>query len=137
YSGYGLRFEARKLGTRRLGASLEWSWFDQDWRSATLGALAFKPEIPPPYDTRSTITPLLKFAFSADLSVAAGVSISELEPLSPATGSQMANAAVASIGYDRRWKQGVYAPHHVEAGFGVRGGSRELESDLSYRRYLG
>ena len=28
YSGYGLRFETRKLGTRRLGASFEWSWFD-------------------------------------------------------------------------------------------------------------
>ena len=36
YSGFGLRFETRKLGTRRLGASLEWSWFDQDWRDATL-----------------------------------------------------------------------------------------------------
>ena len=28
YSGFGLRFETRKLGTRRLGASFEWSWFD-------------------------------------------------------------------------------------------------------------
>ena len=65
YSGFGLRFETRKLGTRRLGASLEWSRFDQDWRGETLDALALKPEIPRPYETRSTITPLLKFAFSA------------------------------------------------------------------------
>ena len=79
----------------------------------------------------------MKFAFSADLSVAAGVSISELEPLFPATGSQMANAAVASIGYDRRWKDGSDAAHQVDASFGVRAGSRELESDLDYRRYLG
>ena len=85
YSGYGLRFETRKLGTRRLGASLEWSWFESDWRGATLEALALQPQIPGPYDERSTITPLLKFAFSPDLSVAGGVSISELEPLSPAT----------------------------------------------------
>ena len=40
YSGYGLRFETRKMGTRRLGASLEWSWFEQDWRDVTLDALA-------------------------------------------------------------------------------------------------
>jgi Omp85 superfamily domain len=137
YSGYGLRFEARKLGTRRLGASLEWSTFDQDWRGSTLDAVALKPGIPRLYDRRSTITPLLKFALSADLSVSAGVSISELEPLLPATGSQMANAAVASIGYDRRWKDGADAEHRVEAGFGLRAGSRELESDLEYRRYLG
>ena len=50
YSGYGLRFETRKFGTRRLGASLEWSRFDQDWRGATLDALALEPEIPRPYE---------------------------------------------------------------------------------------
>jgi Omp85 superfamily domain len=132
YSGWGLRFETRKLGTRRLGASLEWSWFEQDWRSATLDALVLKPDIPAPYETRSTITPLLKFALTPNLSVAAGVSISELEPLAPATGSRMANAAVASIGYEQHWPN-----HRVEASFGVRAGSRELESDLSYKRYLG
>ena len=137
YSGWGLRFETRKLGTRRLGASLEWSWFEQDWRSATLETLVLQPEIPAPYETRSTITPLLKFAFTPDLSVAGGVSISELEPLVPPTGSQMANAAVASIGYDRRWKNGSDAAHHVQASFGVRAGTRDLESDLDYRRYLG
>ena len=137
YSGYGLRFETRKLGTRRLGASLEWSWFDQDWRGATLAAVALQPEIPGPYDTRSTITPLLKFALGADLSVAAGVSISELKPLSPATDSRMANVAVASIGYDRRWHAGFDAAQHIETSFGVRAASRELESDLIYRRYLG
>jgi hypothetical protein len=137
YSGYGLRFETRRLGTRRLGASFEWSWFDQDWRSATLDALALNPEIPSAYDTRSTITPLVRFALTPDLSIAAGVSISELKPLSPATDSRMANAAVASISYDRRWTDGADATNQVEASFGVRAGSRDLESDLAYTRYLG
>jgi hypothetical protein len=137
YSGAGLRFETRQLGSRRLGASFEWSWFDQDWRSATLAALALMPDIPPAYDTRSTITPLLKFALTPELSVAAGVSISELEPLAPAAGSQMANAAVASVDFDRRWEDSSEPRHRVTAGFGVRAGSRELESDLAYTRYLG
>jgi Omp85 superfamily domain len=142
YSGFGLRFETRKLGTRRLGASLEWSWFDQDWRDATLAAVALEPGIPRPYDTRTTITPLLKFAFTPDLSIAAGVSISELKPLSPLTDSpladsQMANAAVALIDFNRRWTDGSDASHHVAGSFGVRAGSRELESDLAYTRYFG
>jgi len=137
YSGIGLRFEARKLGTRRLGASLEWSSFDQDWRAATLDALAFSPGIPPAYETRSTITPLVKFAFAPDISIAAGVSISELEPLTPATNSQMANAAVATIEFNRRWKDGSDARHRAQGSFGVRAGSRQLESDLAYTRYLG
>ena len=137
YSGAGLRFETRKLGTRRLGASLEWFWFDQDWRTPTLDALLLKPEIPRPYDTRTTFTPLLKFAFTPDLSVAAGVSISELKALAPATESQMANAAVASIDFDRQWKVKSDATHRAVASFGVRAGSRSLESDLAYTRYLG
>jgi Omp85 superfamily domain len=136
YSGYGVRFETRRLGTRRLGASFGWSWFEHDWRSATLDAVARDPGIPAPYDTRSTITPLVRFALSRDLSVAGGVSISELKPLSPATDSRMANAAVASIDYDRRWADGSDGAH-VEASFGVRAGTRNLESDLTYTRYLG
>jgi len=137
YSGAGLRFETRKLGTRRLGASLEWTWFDQDWRSPTLDALPLSPDIPRAYDTRTTITPLLKFAFTPDVSIAAGVSISELEALPPAIESQMANAAVASVEFDRQWKQGSDSTHRAVASFGVRAGSRSLESDLAYTRYLG
>jgi len=137
YSGLGLRFETRKLGTRRLGASFEWSWFDQDWRSPTLNALPVNPAIPRAYDTRTTITPLLKFAVTPDISVAGGVSISELKALAPATESQMANAAVASIDFDREWKETSRATHRAVGGFGVRAGSRSLESDLAYTRYLG
>ena len=62
YSGYGVRFEARKLGTRRLGTSLEWSKFDQDWRAATVDALASRPRSQRLYRERSTFTPVLKFA---------------------------------------------------------------------------
>lgn len=137
YSGGGLRFEATKLGTRRLGASFEWSRFNQDWRGATLDALASRPDIPSRYETRSTVTPLVKFAFTPDLSVAGGVSISELEPLAPATESRMANVAVASLDFDKRWRDGDDAKHRVVGSFGIRAGSSELESDLSYKRYLG
>ena len=132
-----MRFETRKLGTQRLGASLEWTSFDEDWQAATLDAVALTPGIPPPYEQRSTFTPLLKFAFSPHLSIAGGVSISELEPVAPATESQMANAAVASVEYNGLWKDSSDATHTVDASFGVRAGSRELDSDLAYTRYFG
>jgi hypothetical protein len=137
YTGYGLRFETRQLGTRRLGASLEWSWFEQDWRDATLGAVALNPDIPPLYENRTTITPLVKFALSPNLSVSGGVSISELEPLTPGAGSQTANAAVGSLDYHLRWDDASDATHTINANFGVRAGSRELDSDLAYTRYFG
>lgn len=134
YSGFGLRFEARKLGTERLGVGLEWSTFDQDWRAATLEALALNP-VARPYDERSTITPQVKFAVTPAVTLAAGVAISELDARSPATGSEMANAAVASIAFDHRWEADDL--HTTHASFGVRAGTRALESDLVYRRYLG
>lgn len=136
YSGYGLRFETRKIGTRRLGASLEWSSFHSDWEPATLDAVARSPEIPQLYKTRSTMTSLLKFAVSPEVSVSAGVSVSELKPRVPAVDSQMANAAVVSIDYARRRDSRSDGPT-TEASFGVRAGARNLESDLSYTRYLG
>jgi hypothetical protein len=134
YSGFGLRFETRKIGTERLGASLEWSSFDQTWRDATLTALAANPRGLRLYETRSTVTPLVTFAFTPDLRVTAGVSITELEPMPGAVDSEMANAAVASIGYNRRWD--ASGDHSVSATFGVRAGSRALESDLAYTRYV-
>jgi hypothetical protein len=137
YSGFGLRFETRKLGTRRLGASLEWSTFDQDWRDETLAALALNPAAPRLYDTRSTLTPLVKFAITSGLSVGAGVSIAELEPIAPAIGSQMANAAVASVDFGQRWNDGPASSHRLDGHFGLRAGSRSLESDLAYTSYLG
>jgi hypothetical protein len=137
YSGFGLRFETRKLGTERLGASLEWSSFDPTWRGATLDALAVDPGIARAYDERSTITPLLKFAVTPEVTLTAGVSVTELDARSPETGSEMANAAVASIAYGGRWADTSRARHDVHASFGVRAGRRALESDLVYTRYLG
>ncbi len=135
YSGFGLRFESRKLGTERLGASFEWSSFDQTWRAATLDALALNPQIPGIYDDRSTVTPLVTFAVTQRLRVSGGVSITELEPLSGVTGSQMANAAVASVGYDDRFEQGD-GSHDLGVTFIVRAASENLESDFDYRALL-
>jgi hypothetical protein len=136
YSGFGIRFESRKLGTERLGASLEWSTFDQTWRPATLAALEQGAPIPRIYDNRSTVTPLVTFAITRQLWVKTGVSITELEPFDDAPESTMANAAVATIGYDRRWEVGSDETHDLDATFTVRAASETLESDLDYTRYF-
>jgi hypothetical protein len=140
YSGFGLRFESRKLGTERLGASIEWTSFEQDWRDPTLAALAANPQIPAPYEDRSTITPLVSFAITKQISVTGGVSISELEPLAvlpPADavpGSHAANAAVFAVGFRNDWQR--TGNHEVAASFGVRAATDALESDVEYTRYF-
>ena len=136
YSGFGVRVESRKLGTERLGASFEWTAFDQDWRDSTLAALAANPRIPGAYDDRTTVTPLVNFAVTRQLSVGGGVAITEIEPLSGAPESQMANAYLGRVRFDTRWEQGA-ADHAVDAQFTVRSASETLESDFTYKRYFG
>ena len=118
YSGFGVRVESRKLGTERLGASFEWTAFDQDdWHAATLAALVANPAVPGAYDDRSTITPLVKFAVTRQLSVGGGVAITELEPLAGIPESQMANAYLAQVRFDNGWQHG---PRGSRDRFAVR-----------------
>ena len=140
YSGLGVRFETRKLGTERLGASLEWSWFTQSWRNQTLAALALNPGLPGLYDDRTTFTPQATFAITRQLWIGGGVSIVELNPLdSPFSlvESRMANAAVGSLGYSLRHKDTSASHHDVDAVLTVRSGLSELESDYTYTRAVG
>ncbi len=136
YSGFGVRVESRKLGTERLGASFEWTTFDQDWRDATLAALVGNPVIPGAYDDRTTVTPLINFALTRQLSVGGGVAITELEPLSGVPESQMTNAYIGQVRFDPQWEH-AGADHAVEARFTVRSASETLESDFTYTRYFG
>ena len=135
-SGFGLRFESRKLGAQGLGESLAWIPFDQDWQAATLDAVALDPGIRHRNEQRLTITPLLKFAFSPHLSIAAGVSISELEPFPPATDSQMANAAVASVEYNGLWKDSSDATRR-HGGRQLRRASRVPRARQRFRVHEG
>ena len=137
YSGVGLRVESRKLGTERLGVFFEWSNYDQTWRDATLAAVVASPRVPGPYRNRMTLTPLMKFAITRQLSVGGGVRVTELDPLSESQDSRMANAAIGSVTFSERSKPGAGPRHDVEAAFIVGAGTEALESDLVYERYLG
>ena len=145
YSGFSLRVESRKVGTERLGVFFEWSTFDQDWRDATLAALAASPDIAAPYRNRMSVMPLLKFAITQRLSVGGGVRITELdpllepllEPLAELQDSRMANAGIGFVNYSQRSRPGSGPRHDVEAAFTVRAGTEALSSDLVYERYVG
>jgi hypothetical protein len=136
YSGFGIRVESRKLGTERLGASFEWTAFNPSWREATLAALGASPGIPGAYDDRNSVTPLVHFAITRQLSVGGGVGITEIEPQPAVPGSQMANAYIAQVRFDPRWDR-AGADHALDAQFTVRAASDTLESDFTYTRYYG
>jgi hypothetical protein len=104
---------------------------------ATLAAVAADPSIPRAYEERTTVAPSIAFALSQHVRVSGGVSVSELEPLSLFSESQMASAAVAGISYDQRWNRRSNSHQTLWADFALRSGSNTLGSDLVYTRYVG
>lgn len=136
YSGFRLKVESRKLGTERLGASMEFSRFNQTWQDATLAALALDASIPEAYRTRLTVDPTVTFAFTPNVRVSGGASISDLESLSASPNSQMANAWVAGVGGDQQWLDSGN-DHRVEGGYQLRAAAGALGSDLVYKRHTG
>jgi hypothetical protein len=137
YSGFGVRIESRKLGTERLGLMFDWSAYDSKWRDHTLTALVFRPDVPGPYGSRMNFTPLLKFAFTRQLSIAGGVDVVELGSMVDHGPSRMANAVTGAIRYNQRWKTNSGVQSDAGAVVSFRGGTDALQSDFTYDRYFG
>jgi hypothetical protein len=135
YSGVRVRFESRRVGTERLGVSLEVARFNDTWREPTQLALAANPAIPEPYRTRLTVEPKATVAFTRHLRAIGGVSFSNLVSLSHSPDSQMANAVIGGVAYTQRWDLDSRSKQTVDAGYEIR--SSALDSDLSYRRHFG
>jgi hypothetical protein len=136
YSGVHFGFESRKLATDRLGVRLDVARYNNTWREPTLFALAANPAIPEPYRTRITVEPSVTFAPTPYLRVTGGVSLSDLESLTRAPESQMANAVVTRIDYRQQWERSDEVAQRVEAGYELRASAEALESDLNYRRHM-
>lgn len=133
YSGWHFKVESRKLGTDRLGASLEFSTLRQSWREATLQAID-AAGLPVAYRARRTIEPLVTFAFSPSIRVTGGVSVSELESLSQSPDSEMASALVAGVEFNHQWSEAGGTQQNVAGGYGLRRASEGFNSDLEYTR---
>jgi hypothetical protein len=136
YSGFGLRFESRKVGTERLGVFFEWSTYDQEWRDVTLAALALRPDIPGAYRNRMSVTPLVKFAFTPQVSVGGGVAITELDSLVEPGPSRMANSGIGFVRFHNQWRADSGMRQRLDASFTARAGTSSLQSDLVYQRYF-
>lgn len=132
YSGFGVRVEARKLGTERLGASFEWSTFDPTWRPATTAVVVDARHLL--YEQRSTVAPTIRFAVARGLELSGGVTVSELKHPEEGTDGEMANAVAISLAYDSGARFAANERHAVEAAVGLRIAAEGLRSDYDYTR---
>ncbi len=88
------------------------------------------------------VTPLLKFAITRQLTVGGGVRIAELDPLLAARGlgcvrRRWRTPAIGSLQLRAAVGPKVRPRTTLDAAFTVHAGTRSLESDLVYERYLG
>jgi hypothetical protein len=137
YTGYRVRLESRKVVTERVGLSLEFADLRPSWQRSTLSALGTNPGIGEIYQNRRTVEPAVTFAFSPQLRVRGGASVTELESLFQPQDLQIAGTVVASIGFDQTWNRELGSTHDVHASYEVRTSTTALDSDLDYTRQLG
>jgi hypothetical protein len=137
YSGVRLRFESRRIGSDRIGASLEASWLNNSWRAPTLAALEADPAIPEPYRRRVTVEPQLTVALTRHVRATGGLSLSSLESLHRSPDSQMASAVTGALAYSQRWDRGRRERQTVEAAYELRSSIDGFGSDFDYTRHLG
>lgn len=138
-SGYWLRAENRRAGTRRLGMSFEFSRFDADWKDPTLAALSATGNLAAAYGRRTTADPLVTFAAMKDLRFTVGASVATLDSPNGLTGSYQANAYVAGVNASHVWPWKDDPEDNWQnliGAYDVRHASTSLGSDLVYTRQL-
>jgi hypothetical protein len=137
YSGVRVRFESRRIGSERIGASLEAAWLNNTWRAPTQAAIDADPAIPGPYRHRLTVEPKVTVALTRSLRATGGLSLSSLESLHQSPDSQMASAVVGALTFSQRWNRDRRTYQTAEASYELRASVDGLGSALSYKRHLG
>ena len=128
FAGFRIGYENVNVGTERLGIGLHYGSFHERWQPVTTSGI---------YRERRTFDPSLTFAFDPRLKLTAGVSLSGLEIQYPASHSENSNAALASLNFRGVWESSETDKHEVDAGYDLRAGAHNLDSDFIFTRHLG
>jgi hypothetical protein len=137
YSGVRLRVESRRVGTERVGASLEVARYNNTWRAETLSALAASPGLADPYRSRVTAEPAVTVALTRQFRLSGGLSLSSLDSLAQSPSTELAAAFVGAATFSQQWRHDRHSKQRAEASYELRASSDGLGSDLAYTRHLG
>jgi hypothetical protein len=135
YKGYDTGLEWVQLGSRHLGASIEFSTFGVIWKSQTLNLLAAQPNLAGAYRTRQNVAPSVAFAFNRNFYVTSGMNFTELRMYEPTLHWESAHEATGSFHFDSKNIQRGKTSIQYTASYDVRTGTNVLGSDLIYTRH--
>jgi outer membrane protein assembly factor BamA len=135
YKGLALGLESRHLGTRHLGARLEFATYGVQWKQQTRREAGNLPALPGLYRSREVLAPSLAFAFNRHVYVIAGANLAELEMEGPPTRWQSVHEGVASIHYDSKQIKRDESSYQTQGSYEVRTGARSIGSSYSFTRH--
>jgi outer membrane protein assembly factor BamA len=132
-AGYNARL-TQSIGDHvRLRLSFE--DFHEQWNSATISALAERPDLPGIYRTRREYEPSVTVAVSRYVSFTTGVSFGELQTQYPLAHDQSVNASDSTVQFHHSWINSHDARQEIEATYNLRAAVRALGSDFVYVRH--
>jgi len=131
YSGITARYQNTRLGSDHVQFGFEYGAYREQWNGSTAAASpAYSLDT---YRTRQFFEPVATFRISKSLTVSAGASFESFQDQLPATRSESANAATASVRYHRR-TEGPDSTQDFDTGYDLRMANRAMGSDMVYSR---
>ncbi len=134
YAGVRARFERLSLFTDRAQLRFDFGTYHAQWNRATLAALDTRPDLAGIYRARQSFAPSLTIQITPQISWSAGVDFERFQTQFPAAHTQAANAVTSTLRFDERWK-GARSRQGLNAGYGLRAATRQLDSDFAYTRH--
>jgi hypothetical protein len=135
FKGLAIGIESRYLGSRHLGARLQFDSFGVQWKDQTRRAIAATPAVPGLYRSRRALAPSVAFAFNRHVYVTAGANLVQLEMEGTTSHWRSAHAGVASLRYDSKKIERGESEYYFKGGYEVRTGARNIGSSFSYTRH--
>jgi surface antigen Omp85-like protein len=138
FTGLRARYENTRLGTDRVRFRFDFDSFHDQWNSATREQLPLSPSAADStsglYRTRQNLEPVVSFVIAKPLTLTVGTSFQSFEDEPPLARMEAANAFVTGLQFQQQF-EGDVNQQRVEAGYGLRAGSRTLASDYAYARH--
>jgi len=135
YKGLAAGVESRHLGTRHLGARLEFGTYGVMWKDQTRQTIGSVPELPGLYRSREVFAPSVAYAFNRHVYVTGGANLVELEMEGPTEHWRSVHEGVASIHYDSTQIKRGKSSYRSTASYEVRTGARNIGSTFSFTRH--
>ena len=135
YKGLNIGVESRHLGTRHLGARVEFTTYGIQWKNQSRLAVGSVPALGGLYRSRETVAPSLAYAFNRHVYVTGGANLAEIEMEGPSTHWRSVHEGVASIHYDSKQIKRGESSYQSIASYEVRTGARNIGSSFSFTRH--